>query len=97
MTAKLMYEVLEEEIEARGWSLTDLAFNMGGDSAVNLLSLELMSLGDNQIRLGLETATQIGNVFGTGAKFWMSLAAAQPTPDEKGAARECEASNAVEG
>jgi plasmid maintenance system antidote protein VapI len=83
MTAKLVYEVLEEELGCRGWSLADMAVRMGGDSKQNLCCLEIMSLGDNRVRLGLKTATQIGRAFGTSAGLWMALATAGPTADEQ--------------
>jgi HTH-type transcriptional regulator/antitoxin HigA len=60
-------EFIQEEIEARGWSLTDLAALMAYPT--NLVC-ELIS-GEREITP--ETAEALGKAFHTGAQFWMNL------------------------
>lgn len=60
-------EFLREELEARGWSQTELAEIIG--RPVRLVN-ELIS---GKKTITPETAIQLGDSFGTGAELWMNL------------------------
>ena len=69
-------EYIRDEMDARGWSQTELARRMGGDLTMNLVALELyLGIGpDNPgIRLGLDTAAQLGLAFGVSAEYFLNL------------------------
>jgi len=74
-------EFIREELEARGWTQTDLAEIMGRPPR---LVNELIA-GKRSITP--ETARALGEAFGTGAQYWMNLEAAyqlhrSKTPDD---------------
>jgi len=67
-------EYIADEIEARGWTRRDLAERMGGDVAVNLLTLDLLiDLPSLESTLGQETADALSLAFGTSSVLWMKL------------------------
>jgi HTH-type transcriptional regulator/antitoxin HigA len=78
-------EFIKDELEARGWTQLDLAQIMGRDPVqINLIVSGKQALTP-------ETATQLGDAFGTGAQFWLNLESAyrlsQVEPAESPVAR----------
>jgi HTH-type transcriptional regulator/antitoxin HigA len=63
-------EFIKDELEARGWSQLDLAEILGRDP----VQINLIVKGRQAITP--ETATQLGDAFGTGAQFWLNLESA---------------------
>ena len=63
-------EILREEIEARGWTQTDLAEILGRPPR---LVNEIIA---GKRAISPETAQGLGDAFGTGAQFWMNLESA---------------------
>jgi len=78
-------EFIKDELEARGWSQLDLAEILGRDP----VQVNLIVKGKQAITP--ETATQLGDAFGTGAQFWLNLETAyrlsQVEPAESPVAR----------
>ena len=68
-----MTEFIDDELEARGWSLDGLAFQMGGDSGRNKLAVELLYLRDPDMEIGDELAFMLGRAFGTSGALWLRL------------------------
>jgi len=69
-------EYLEEELQARGWSVEELAERMGGerDYAVNLLSaMMLIAVHDTHLILDRETAEGFARALGTSPEVWLNL------------------------
>lgn len=71
---------LLEEMEARGWSVRDVAERMGGQELViNELLVEqiigetYMLPNDAECELDPETAAKLARAFGTSAEFWLNL------------------------
>lgn len=60
---------IQEELEERGWSQSDLAEIMGRDTAL------VSSLVTGRRSISPETARGLGAAFGTGASLWMNLEA----------------------
>jgi HTH-type transcriptional regulator/antitoxin HigA len=69
-------EFIREEMDARGWTAEDLAYQMGGESyAVNLLAIELyLNTQDPGVRIG--DGEDLARAFGTSARLWTGLEAA---------------------
>lgn len=67
------WEYLADEIEARGWTVEEMAVRMGGDASINLCAIELIRLEDPNIFLGQEMAEGIAKAFGTSADLWLRL------------------------
>jgi HTH-type transcriptional regulator / antitoxin HigA len=63
-------EFIKDELEARGWTQLDLAEILGRDP----VQISLIVNGKQAITP--ETATQLGDAFGTGAQFWLNLESA---------------------
>jgi HTH-type transcriptional regulator / antitoxin HigA len=63
-------EFIKDELEARGWTQLDLAEILGRDA----VQINLIVKGKQAITP--ETATQLGEAFGTGAQFWLNLESA---------------------
>ena len=80
---------IQDELDARGWSLHELAGRMDGSAHINRVSLELyMHAGphDPGILLG-ETAAQLSQAFGVSDEFFSNLEQAwreAPTHKHKG-------------
>ena len=69
-------EFIQDELDARGWSLDELAVRMGGDFQVNRIALDFyMTIGPSErgLRIGKDTAAQLGGAFGTSAELWLNL------------------------
>lgn len=74
-------EYLKDELDARGWTTADCAARMGGDAAVNELTLELHlavldAPPDHAIHRGTmaeDTAEGLARAFGTSADVWLNL------------------------
>lgn len=71
-------EYLRDELEARGWSTWECARRMGGDFAVDVLTLDLhiAVIGaptEEQCRLSPVTAEGLSRAFGTSAEMWLNL------------------------
>lgn len=63
-------EFIKDELEARGWTQLDLAEILGRDPVqINLIV-------NSKQAITPETATQLGDAFGTGAQFWLNLESA---------------------
>lgn len=68
-------EYIREEIEARGWSLDDLASRLPGSFGINRLALDFyMDVGpiDPGIRMG-PMASEISGAFGVDADLFSNL------------------------
>lgn len=78
-------EFIKDELEARGWTQLDLAQIMGRDP------VQVSLIVNGKQALTPETATQLGDAFGTGGQFWMNLETAyrmsQVEPKESPVAR----------
>lgn len=67
-------EFVRDEMEARGWSQSELAERMGGNFDENYLVLDLMLLEDPHMTLGQDTANQLAKAFeGTDPQTWLNL------------------------
>lgn len=66
---------IQDELDARGWSISDIAFRMGGDYNVTKLAIEMtIALADDAtIFLGGAMAEQLARAFGTSASLWIRL------------------------
>ena len=64
---------IQDEIDARGWTIAQVAMRMGG-FAEDLLTLSLiMDVHDKYILLGEETAEALGRAFGISAEYFINL------------------------
>lgn len=69
-------EFIREEMDARGWDRWMLAHRMGGDTARNRLVIDLyFEVGPDKtnMRLGEETARQLGEAFDVSPQFFLNL------------------------
>lgn len=69
-------EFIKDEMEARGWTIYDVADAMGdGDRATWALTVDLLiECSDNPgVTLDVETAQRLGRAFGTSADLWLAL------------------------
>jgi plasmid maintenance system antidote protein VapI len=72
-------DYIEEEMLERGWSVSDLAVRMGGDSPSDVgrdqLAIELLFACRNErnIRLGEETALRLGRAFDVSPELFRNL------------------------
>lgn len=64
-----------DEIEARGWSLDDLAARMGGNTDVNRLALDFLIYAHDErgLHIGQTMADQLAYAFGVSAQFFVNL------------------------
>ena len=60
-------EFIREELEARGWTQSDLAKILGRPPQV------INEIVNGRKRITAETAKQIGKAFGTPAELWINL------------------------
>ncbi len=69
---------VQEELDARGWTIPDLAKRMGGDAKINELAVEIMihCWDEPSLRLGQETAEKLAQAFGTSPGLFIGLDAA---------------------
>lgn len=67
------WEYIADEIEARGWTVEELAIRMGGDAEINLCAMEFLQLEEPNIHLGDEMANGLATAFGTSAEMWLRL------------------------
>lgn len=70
---------IEEEMEARGWTVEELAQRMGGQRqyAMNLLCVQMIiAVHDTGLILDDETAAGLSRAFGTSKEVWLNLDAA---------------------
>lgn len=70
-------EFLQEEMDARGWSIEELARRMGGDKEQVKgwqLTVELTLYSrDPDVHLGYQTAKALARAFVTSAEFWDNI------------------------
>ena len=71
-------EHIQEELEARGWSLDDLAFRMCGidpkEWAVTRLAIEMfMEVREANMGLGDNMAQQLSKAFGPSPEFFLNM------------------------
>ena len=69
-------EFIQDELDARGWSLDELAVRMGGSAPHNRLALDLymeVGAGEKDLRLGMDMAAQLAAAFETSAELWLNL------------------------
>ena len=67
-------EFIQEELIARGWTTTYLARRMGGDVALNQLTVDMhIAVRDKNMSLDEETAQGLSRAFGVSAQFFMNL------------------------
>jgi len=67
-------EYIQDELDARGWTLDDLATRMGGDRALNRLSLSLyFTVGPGEPDLLLGDCIDLQRAFGVSAQFFRNL------------------------
>ncbi len=70
-------EFIIDEMEARGWDLDELARRMGGDFAINRLSLDLYFIvGPKEPDLLIGDGEDFALAFGVSAEFFRNLEAA---------------------
>lgn len=65
-------EYLQGELEARGWTLSELKERSGADEA-GCLALDFLELRDPRLVLDADTAGLIATAFGSSAELWMRL------------------------
>lgn len=66
-------EYILEELEARGWTLDDLAAKTPGDFGLNRLAMDFYLLQDEGVRLGEAGAEGLAAAFGTSKELWLNL------------------------
>lgn len=70
-------EFIQDELDARGWSLDDLAIRMTGDEAQkNRLALDIYALAgpeNTNCRIGEEMAQSLSSAFGVSTEFFINL------------------------
>lgn len=78
------WEYIQDELDARGWSLEDLAMKMPApkmtDLALNLLTLQLVEATSDPTfkhrdgcRIGHDTNARIAAAFGQSVEFWDNI------------------------
>lgn len=65
-------DLIQGELERRGWTLDDLKRESGADAA-GCLSLDMIQLRDPRLILGERTADLLAKVFDKPADFWVSF------------------------
>ncbi len=69
-------QFLQEELDARGWTIADLAQRMGGDQAVDHFAVELMiecQPFDKELLMGRKMAEGLARALGTSVEYWENL------------------------
>jgi plasmid maintenance system antidote protein VapI len=70
---------IQEELDARGWTLRDLVFRMRryeseADWAINMLAFEMyMTVQDKDVLLGAEMANDLGVAFDVSPETFINL------------------------
>ena len=68
---------IQDELDARGWTITDLAHQMGGsDLGLNILALDMyFAVGqtDTNCRLGVDLCAEIGRAFDISTEYFLRL------------------------
>jgi plasmid maintenance system antidote protein VapI len=68
--------IIQEELDARGWSRDRLAVKMGGDAGLNRLALDMyfeVGPSHTDLLLGDEEAAQLARAFGVSAELFLNL------------------------
>lgn len=87
-----VWDYIQDEMDARGWTLKDLADRMGSEIEEATLAIGMSSKTLRGLRLGSYTADALGKAFGTSGKLWLNLDNAYhaatygdgPAPDDGG-------------
>lgn len=70
-------EYLQDELDARGWSMRGLAERMGGspdEININHCAIEMLILAeDKRVLLGDDFAQDLANALGTSKEVWLNL------------------------
>ena len=67
-------EFIQDELDARGWTTTDLAIRMGGDPRFNKLVVDmLVHVRAKGLSIGEETAERLAKAFGVSKQFFLNL------------------------
>lgn len=67
-------EFIQDELDARGWSVGELAARMGGSPKLNELTIEILIHAPSpDILLDDATASQLSHAFGTSKDLWLNL------------------------
>lgn len=67
-------EFIQDELDARGWTLEHLAHQMGGDYGLNLLSLQMLyAVHDPNLLVDEETDRGIARAFGVSDGLFIRL------------------------
>lgn len=67
-------DYLTEELDARGWSLSDLVEHMPGNQELNRrVAADLLSTPLPGIRVSVDMAERLAVALGTDAEFWLNL------------------------
>lgn len=67
-------EYIADELAERGWTVRELAERMGGNPAINELSVELaLHVRDPRAFVGPKMADGLARAFGTSAQLWLNL------------------------
>jgi plasmid maintenance system antidote protein VapI len=67
-------EYIQDALDARDWTVDDLASRMSGDFAVNKLTIELhLGILDKNCYMSKETSRQIGYAFGVSPDLFYKL------------------------
>ena len=69
---------IQDELDARGWTVRDLAEQMGGEEVeeigLNMLTVELLiGAPDKGMTLDADTAIGLACAFGTSPEFWTNI------------------------
>ena len=68
---------IQEEMDARGWNLDELALHMGGSVVVNRAALDLyFGVGPTEAGLRIGDGEDFARAFGVDAEFFLALEAA---------------------
>jgi plasmid maintenance system antidote protein VapI len=65
-------DFIQEELDARGWDMWELARRMGGEPSRNKLALEFLE-ADPTVMLGDDGAEGVARAFGTSKEIWLNL------------------------
>lgn len=67
-------EHLQDELDARGWTVADLVARMPGDATVNTLSVELvLHVHEKNLLLGVHLSALLGEALGVDEAYFANL------------------------